>query len=540
MATAESEREPIKVLIFHGYLLRGTGSNVYNANLAQALARLGHEVHLLCQDHEVNRLGWIDAVGSWSDGELAIEGREDGSSPGDGTVTAYIPEIGGLLPVYVEDRYAGFRAKPFPALSDDELERYIDSNVAAVTEVVERAGGVDAALANHTVMGPLILARAGLQFAAKVHGSALSYTVAPHERFLPHAREGIDAARGILVGSRHTAEQLWEVLGDAALAKRTRLGPPGVDLERFAPRDPGRSAVDPLADVAEAIAASTEADPDGAADAFGRDPAGAVRALAAYAAAPGPRVAFVGKLIVSKGVDLLLAAWPLVVVASPGARLLICGFGSYRAALEDLWAAIAVGDLETAREIAAAGRALEQGEAPAAPEPLAMLSAFLADPPAAWAEGCRAAAGSVRFAGRLEHDEVADLLVASDAMVVPSTFPEAFGMVAAEAAATGALPICADHSGLAEVAEALDADLPEPARGLAAFPLGPGAVEAIAERLVGWLGLEPEVRRQASESLAATVRRLWSWERVAAGVIEASQGRLEDLPRVPDPSPDRH
>ena len=45
---------------------------------------------------------------------------------------------------------------------------------------------------------------------------------------------------------------------------------------------------------------------------------------------------------------------------------------------------------------------------------------------------------------------------------MPSTFPEAFGMVAAEAAACGALPLSAAHSGLAEVtttlAGALDAD----------------------------------------------------------------------------------
>ena len=34
----------MRILIFHGYLLRGTGSNIYNANLAKALARLGHEV----------------------------------------------------------------------------------------------------------------------------------------------------------------------------------------------------------------------------------------------------------------------------------------------------------------------------------------------------------------------------------------------------------------------------------------------------------------------------------------------------------------
>ena len=61
------------------------------------------------------------------------------------------------------------------------------------------------------------------------------------------------------------------------------------------------------------------------------------------------------------------------------------------------------------------------------------------------------AAGSISFAGRLEHDEVAGVLPASDAMVVPSTFPEAFGMVAAEGAACGVLPVCAEHSGLAEV-----------------------------------------------------------------------------------------
>ena len=38
---------------------------------------------------------------------------------------------------------------------------------------------------------------------------------------------------------------------------------------------------------------------------------------------------------------------------------------------------------------------------------------------------------------------------------MPSTFPEAFGMVAAEAAACGALPLSAGHSGMAEVTATL-------------------------------------------------------------------------------------
>ena len=51
--------------------------------------------------------------------------------------------------------------------------------------------------------------------------------------------------------------------------------------------------------------------------------------------------------------------------------------------------------------------------------------------------------------------ELGELLPAAEAMVVPSTFPESFGMVAAEAAACGTLPVVARHSGLAEVAAAL-------------------------------------------------------------------------------------
>jgi hypothetical protein len=47
----------VNVLIFHGYLLRGTGSNIYNLSLCRALAALGHEVHILCQDRRGRSLG---------------------------------------------------------------------------------------------------------------------------------------------------------------------------------------------------------------------------------------------------------------------------------------------------------------------------------------------------------------------------------------------------------------------------------------------------------------------------------------------------
>ncbi|MBI5104206.1 MAG: glycosyltransferase, partial [Solirubrobacterales bacterium] len=202
----------MRVLVFHGYLLRGTGSNVYNARLAVALARQGHEVHLLSQERRPEEIGLP------------------------GGVVLHRPDIGDLLPVYVADRYEGVEAKRFAELTDEELAAYLERNVAAVREVVA-AARPDVALANHLVMGPAILARAlgdEVPYAVKVHGSALEYTVKPDpERFLPYAREGLARARAVLVGSRHTAESLWAAMDDPSLPGRTRLGPPGVDVEEF-------------------------------------------------------------------------------------------------------------------------------------------------------------------------------------------------------------------------------------------------------------------------------------------------------------------
>jgi glycosyltransferase involved in cell wall biosynthesis len=475
----------MRFLVFHGYMLRGTGSNIYNANLARALARLGHEVHLLCQDREVR-----------------IEGVE-----------IHNPDIGGLLPVYVRDPYEGFEVKAFPELTDAELDRYIEANVTAVREVASAAGGIDAALANHLVMGPAILARADIApFAAKIHGSALEYTVKPNPRFLPFAQEGMEATSGVLVGSRHTAESLWEALPDiAGLREKTRLGPPGVDTEEFTPGGPGGG---------------------GASCTFfglrsGRQRSPLLRKKLSGTPARSPsHVVFVGKLIVSKGVDLLIAAWPLVHAANPDTCLQIAGFGEYEAGLRRLLVALERGDLDDAREVARFGRGLEGG----GEEPLPILSGFLADPPAGYVEAAQGAAGSVEFIGRLEHDEVAELLPGAEALVMPSTFPEAFGMVAAEAAACGVLPVSAGHSGMLEVSRQLMDALPVEIGRLTSFPVDKGAVEAIAERLDGWLALPEEGRAKAREALVATARRLWSWEGVARGVIAASRGELDRLP----------
>ncbi|HEU4701632.1 MAG TPA: glycosyltransferase family 4 protein [Conexibacter sp.] len=522
----------MRVLIFHGYLLHGTGSNVYNANLAAALVRLGHEVHLLCQERAPDELPFVDAVGDWDGGSLAVRTLREPVR-----CTVYRPALDGLLPVYVADRYEGIEARPYPDCTDAEVDAYVAANVRAVREVVARAQP-DVALANHLVMGPLILARAlddAIPYAVKVHGSDIEYTVAPHpERFVPPSREGVAHARGLLVGSGHIADRLVATLADETLRGRIRLGPPGVDVARFAPRPPAqaRTGLQALAarlgEQASALVPQTR-EPDGERSAFDRDVGEAAAGVAE--AARGVRedddrlVAFVGKLIVSKGIDLLLAAWPLVLAREPRARLVVVGFGAYRRGVERLRDALADRDLATLEQLVAAGRAEEGG--PRAP--LRLLGAFLASLEGDEREAYFAAAAGLRgrvvLTGRLDHDELADVLPACEALVVPSTFPEAFGMVAAEGAACGALPVCAEHSGLAEVADALAQAVPEPARGWLAVSTAAGSdsVRGIADRLCAWLQAPAAVREQVRAALVATVRERWSWEGVARGVIAAAQ-----------------
>lgn len=571
----------MRILIFHGYLLGGTGSNVYTARLAAALAGLGHDVHLLCQDRHPERQPFVRAVGDWDAGSLRVRslkrsrgaGADDVPPPGltvetaemvetaeaasvlaektsakgeGGRCTAYRPAIGSLLPVYVADRYEGIEARTFADCTDAEIARYIEANVAAVRELSARVRP-EIALANHLVMGPVILARGlggEVPYAVKVHGSALEYTVKPsHERFLGLAREGLTGARVILVGSRHTALSLWRALGDEALERRTRLGPPGVDVQQFLPREPlpAREGLRALADrvrsgaggafvanvsagapgrspalPSEAAQDVREEDVPAEEDAFARDDLAAASALSSLDPQSDRLVAFVGKLILNKGIDLLLAAWPLVLAREPRAKLVVVGFGADRALLERLLGALCKGDLGWVEEIA-----------------LPHLAAFVAslrdDARAAYMAAARTLPERVVLTGRLDHEELVDLLPACEALVVPSTFPEAFGMVAAEAAACGVLPISAAHSGLAEVSDALAPALPAQVAQLLSFPVNDACVSAIAERILAWLQIDSELREQVRAGLVTTARERWSWQGVARGVISAARGEVDML-----------
>ena len=114
---------------------------------------------------------------------------------------------------------------------------------------------------------------------------------------------------------------------------------------------------------------------------------------------------------------------------------------------------------------------------------------------------------------------------------MPSTFPEAFGMVAAEAAACGVLPLSAAHSGLAEVTATLGRALDRRPAPLLVFERGPEAVEEIADPLIALAALPDRPGGCVGRPGRARRPSLRLGER-GGGVIAAAEGRLDELPRA--------
>ena len=193
----------MKILLWHGYLLGGTGSNVYTRALAREWSRSGHEVVVFCQEPDPGR---FDLAGA----------------------EVVRPEIGGLLPVFVLDRYEGVEAKLLQDFTPAERERYVELNGAALREHLP----ADFVFANHVLVGAPVGVASGARFAVKAHGSELEYSMRGNEELVAWGREALARAEAIYVGSAHIRDVLEEVVGHV---DRVHEVPPGVDVEEFKP-----------------------------------------------------------------------------------------------------------------------------------------------------------------------------------------------------------------------------------------------------------------------------------------------------------------
>ena len=540
------------ICILHGYLLEGSGSNLWTRSVVESLCRQGHTVHLMAQENHPERYPFIaEARRYHPDGAVETFYRRDGDGDGGppGCCVLHKPVLGDTLPVYVWDRYEEFpRVVPMVDLSTDEVEAYLERNVRALTRIV-RENGVTAIHANHAVLMSVVAQRVGaaegIPFSVMPHGSALEYAVKRDERFLRLATEAFTAAARVFVHGGEMRERVHAILGagPGLDGKMVDLHL-GVDTSQFEPvrraERPGMAArlVESLAGLArgrtaaqtDALLAGLRGGAEGAAldQALAAGRAFASKApdadledrLAAVDWERDRTLLYVGRLISAKGVQEVVAALPLLLERTPALRLLVVGHGPLREPLEAMLWALEHGERALFERIVDNGRALEgDPEGEGGGHALTKVARFLDGLRADGALDAYYDAGRrhvrrdrVIFTGYLTHRELRYLFPCCDAAVFPSLVKEAGPLVFLEALASGAFPLGTYFGGMKasidSVAQALPPEVAE------AMKLDPAPERTVTD-IVRHVPMALEVGERWKEALFRVARDRYDWSSVS-------------------------
>lgn len=544
----------MSLVITHGYLLTGTGSNLYVNNLVRELAKVGKEVNLLCQDFDPMAIDFVNEYYEFNteNTEYKLVGEKSSSFPG--KVRVFKPNLNGFLPVYVYDHYDGYEVKEFPSCTYEEVASYVTQNKNAL-ELVVVDFKVEVVNTNHLVMFPhiatLVKETTGVRHLITVHGSALNFTVKKDKRFEEFAKNSLVKADEIIVDSLHADNELKEFLDEVDLSylkEKVEIIPAGVDVTSFfLPTAPAEEMIQDFQDkialkvltskgrtteqtegilnneasVQEVINSVEQLRADYDYRNVDQDVVAKVETLKDGT----HRIMFVGKYLWTKGLHLIIFGIPKVLKQFPKAKFVFVGFGPYREPCEVVVNALANNNLDQLEEVLKAQNPLFKGEE----GNVKLLQEILSQEKETLTQIIDELGFDVRqnivFTGIAEHKELVSLLPAMDALIAPSVFPEAFGMVAIEAMACGVYPVLTYQSAFKEIDdEVIEAVKYYPFKINKVF-LDENSSENIAQNLIEYFNfkatLMPTEFIGFQKVLRSVVMENYSWEGICQKYLKA-------------------
>jgi glycosyltransferase involved in cell wall biosynthesis len=479
------------ICILHGYLLDGSGSNLWTRSVIQSLCRAGETIHLVCQESHPERFDFIgEAYRYHLNGSVETIFRREVVYAG--RCIMHKPQIGDTLPVYVWDRYEEFsNVVPMIELPDEAINYYLDRNTEVVMQVTQDHS-ISVMHANHAVLMSVVAERVSrarsIPFAIMPHGSAIEYAVKRDERFLRLAVGAFRAASRVFVVGREMRERVNKVFAsiEGIDAKMTELklgvdtslfGPIGIedreknigkllksiaDLPRGKTRDmsekmlAGVKSDITINDLRAAIAMASNYD--------GKQPDRDLESKFAAVDWTNDKILLsVGRIIASKGLQSIIAALPLILDKHPNSKLIVVGHGPLREALEVFIRALGQGDRPLVEKIVEWGSALEGVEAKQFTTVRRYYEALgesgqLDD----YFHKARQHMRSDRviFTGYLTHGELRYLFPCCDVAIFPSVVAEAGPLVFLEALASGCFPLGTYFAGMAASIDSVAENLP--------------------------------------------------------------------------------
>lgn len=538
------------ICILHGWLLEGSGSNLWTRSIITALARAGETVHLVCQENHPELYEAIGEVWRYdSSGDRKQTLNRDVPFPG--RCIMHQPWIGETLPVFVWDKYEQYsRVVPMIELADDELELYIERNVSVLRRIVAEHD-ISAIHANHAVLMSVVAQRvsreAGIPFAVMPHGSDIEYAVKKDERFAQYAASAFTDAGKIFVIGDEMRQRVKNVFASVPrLDEKCVELHLGVDTSQFDPVPVDRRAgkIGALSSALKGMKRGKTAEQSEAmfsrlSGALGQDElrqvfleaerydgkapdADAEEKISTIEWANSPTLLYAGRIISMKGVQSVFAALPLILERVPDLRLIVVGHGPLREPMEAFVWALEHGDRALVEKIVAWGKELEGvSEGDAGGTELDNVARFYKQLESRgeldrYFEVAQkyVRVKNVIFTGYLTHNELRFVFPCCDVGVFPSVVREAGPLVFLEALASGCFPLGTYMGGMAASIDA--ASKVVPAEVAAAMKLDPE--DAIAD-IVSHVPLALDVGIRYTNDLAKLARERYDWTSVA-GVLK--------------------
>jgi len=532
----------MKIALYHGYELGGSGSNEYTRYLAVTLAKLGHEVMVICADLEPESYDFLSrAVAYDKDGTPTELFSRENKLPAPMSLHQ-IPRTS-VYPVYITDKQRSGTVKAFHEMSDAEIDEYHQAMVKSVTRALSDEKP-DVLHANHLVYQPIVAVEAckatGTPFYIVPHGSSIEYTVNEDKRFLDAGREGLKACKGIAWIAREVRDRVFKLYPelDAEIRGKSHMVGVGTDTSLFSPVDKSARS--------EAIAelksmhrpgGKTAAQRQELKDALDK---GEIKATQGYWNAYNHKledddlpaildgipidediIFFVGAMTYGKGIQSLIAAMPGVLARRPKTHLVLVGSGTYREVLEALCHALQSGNLELFDQLVAQGKDLERQKMSGPLEDLAAYAAKEENRVVLKEHGPKLA-GHVHFIGRLDHPRLKCIFPCAKIGAFPSVIKEASPLVFMESLANAVLPSGSYHSGLRDGLDDLKEHIPDAIWQRMKFEVEPATrIATMADNLATMLD-ELEKRELGPDLRKLAVDR-YDWTAVAESLAAIAQ-----------------
>ena len=484
----------MKIGLFHGYNLGGSGSNEYTRYLAKALLAKGSEVHLICREPDAESLEFIDIARRYDQEGLAetLFDLTENNSADTGNPLCYLHEMpdASVLPVYVTDKQRKGVVKSFSNLTDEELAEYHDVSCRALKAILTDQQ-LDILHCNHVTYQPQIAeevcAETNTPYIIYPHGSAIEYTVKTDERYFNKVRESIQLTDGLIIGNNEVKQRIVKLYPEleTEINAKSQIVGVGVDTSLFTSCEPAQrqQTLDSLISLktggGKTRALTRELEEkldDGDIQAVTQYRNSYVQKLADEEISEklsqldlnAPVLLFVGALTAGKGLQGLLCAMCTALRQKPDMQLVIVGAGAYRETLEGLVHLLSTRNLPMLRTMASQGFDLDFSDNTGAWEDVEYYLEHHSDELLEAADRLK---DNVHFVGRLNHDQLKYLFPVVDLAVFPSVVPEAYPLVLMESLSNGVLPMVSYFSGFTDGIDELADVIPEDLLSLMRIPM---------------------------------------------------------------------